>query len=172
MKLDKRKIYILLGAAIVVGATTFIIVRRKKNNKKIDLINKILDGKAEDPSQDVNAISGYWTANYWKSLSPNTKLVNDPAIFAYVKKIAQQIYDGVSPSLSNPITDNPSQITAAFNTVNSQLGISVLSDAFQQIYNKDLLSWLTDRMDTTEQKMALEKIKSRANALPSKLAGE
>ncbi len=42
---SNRKIWVIAGLTTIAGLGVFIIIRRSKNGKKIEELNKILDGK-------------------------------------------------------------------------------------------------------------------------------
>ena len=167
----KAKIWIAVGATLVVASVTYIVVKRNSNRKKMEKINAILDGSTPDPSNPQGS-DNYWSATFWKKVSPQTKLVSDTQIYQFFKNLATQIYDSVSPSTKNWITDSPSEGFAAFKAIGSKLGVSVLADVFNQKYQQDLFTFLNDKYDTEEQKAIWNNIQSYTNNLPVKINGE
>jgi hypothetical protein len=65
------------------------------------------------------------------------------------------------------IYDSPSFCITAITTLKYKTQVSVLAHAFENAYGKDLLSFLTDRLDSTGQKKALEEILRHVAYLPN-----
>lgn len=80
---------------------------------------------------------------------------------AGAQKIAKQIYDAIGI-----IYDSPENITGAIKQCFTQSQVSFLADTFNQLYSKDLLSYLTEKLDTAEQKQTLSDIITYVNELP------
>lgn len=80
---------------------------------------------------------------------------------AATKKICKQIYDGIGL-----ITDSPDQIFGAIKQLSAKTQVSFIAENFNAIYKKDLLEFLNDKLDTTEQKIVLGKIIDYVNSLP------
>jgi len=160
MKLNKRKILIAGGLLLVASTITFVIVRRTKNNKKIKELNDILDGKAPNPTQPEGSES-YWNPSYATKYSKNPAFWNDAKIKAFVNDVAKIIYDSIGT-----FYDSPQQTLSAFKKINSKVGVSIVSNAFTTKYNKDMYSWLEDKLNTEEQRKVFAQIKQYTDSLP------
>lgn len=118
-------------------------------------------------AQQTKGSASYWSPEYWKIKSPNTKLIYDQNINAYVYGLTQQIYNGIGN-----FYDSPEQIVAAFKAINSKLGVSVVASDFAYMYKQDLLSFLISKLDTAEQVKFLNSIIQYTEGLPDKISGQ
>lgn len=62
--------------------------------------------------------------------------------------------------------DSPNEILAQFKRLNYKSQVSWIAEKFSDKYGLNLFDWLTDKLDTTEQKAVLLKITEYVNALP------
>jgi hypothetical protein len=118
-------------------------------------------------AQQAKGAGSYWSPAYWKAKSPNTKLIYDPNINAYVYSLTRKIYDGIGYTY-----DTPQQIIDAFKAINSKLGVSVVTSDFSYMYNQDLFSFLVSKLDTDEQVKFLLSIIQYTEGLPDIISGQ
>ena len=71
------------------------------------------------------------------------------------------IYDSIGT-----FYDSPQQTLSGFKKINSKVGVSIVSNAFTTKYNKDMYSWLEDKLDTEEQRKVFAQIKQYTDSLP------
>jgi hypothetical protein len=83
------------------------------------------------------------------------------------EKWTKQIRDGIGA-----MYDSPAQIEGVFQNLSYKSQVSFLTERFNQRYQTDLLSWLTEKLDTTAQKEALLRITQYVNGLPSGLVAK
>lgn len=81
---------------------------------------------------------------------------------SYADSLAKRIWDAIGR-----IYDSPEDIFSAIKACEAKTHVSYLANTFAKKYNKDLLTWLEQKMDTTEQKIILGKIIDYVNGLPT-----
>jgi len=160
MKLTKRNIVIITSLVAVTGTVVFIAIRRKSNNKKIKELNDILDGRAQNPNAPQGT-ENYWNLSYASKYSKNPAFWEQKNIKDFVKDLAKSIYDSVGYSY-----DEPNKALAAFKKINSKVGVSKVSEAFNTKYNKDMYDYLEKGFDTDEQAKVFSQIKQYTDSLP------
>ena len=102
----------------------------------------------------------FWSPNWYKTVAAQ-KAKAKIITMAGAKTLCKQIYDSVGYTV-----DTPSQGLAAFKNCKTKSQISFLSDQFNKIYKKDLLSWLKEKYDTNEQKQTMSDILNYCDSLP------
>lgn len=80
---------------------------------------------------------------------------------AFLSDLATQIWNSVGL-----VYDDPEQGFSAVKQLNNWAQVSQLSDKFNQLYQRDLYSWLKIKYDTTTQMDVLAKIVNYAFSLP------
>jgi predicted small secreted protein len=166
MKLNKRNILIGTGLLLVAGTVTYIIVRRTKNAKKIKALNDILDGRIVNPNVKEGD-DNYWNPSYMNKYSQNPAFWQRSDIKKFTQDLAKMIYDSVGT-----VYDDPQLALTAFKQINSKVGVSAVSSAFSQKYNKDMFTYLETGFDTTDQKKTLAEIKQNVDSKPVIAAGQ
>ena len=111
-------------------------------------VNKILSMPVNNP----------FDPNLYTKAPSGAKLIT----MAAANSIAQQIYDAIGT-----VYDTPTQIVAAFKKLSYKTQVSFLSKVFADKYKLDLFSFLTEKLDTTAQKIALGQIIDYVNSLPN-----
>jgi len=121
--------------------------KEEKENK--DNVSKGVD------SENSKGLNSYWNPNFYKD--------RKGAIFTMAKgkQLAKQLWDSVGY-----IYDTPSEGSAAIKQCSSGMKVSFVADVFNTEYNLDLLTWLQNKYDTTEQKEILADIIRYVKALP------
>lgn len=75
--------------------------------------------------------------------------------------VAKRIFSAVGK-----IYDSPQKLAGEFSALKTQTQVAHMADAFYRIYKLDLLSWMTEKMDTLNQKRILKSIIDRVLSLP------
>lgn len=115
---------------------------------------------ADATKEAKKGISSPWNPLYMKANAP--KYLDNVTIKKFCSDIAKMIYD----SIGN-IYDSPTQTLAAIKKCNSKAGVSAVATMFMEKYNLDLYDYLSNRLDTTEQKKVLTQILDYVNNLPA-----
>jgi hypothetical protein len=104
--------------------------------------------------------------NYYKNLEKQAGKNGIVTLLTHAmrERLTKQIWDAIGV-----FSDTPSQIESAFNTLTTKAQVSHLAERFSTRYKRDLLGWLTEKLDTTDQKEALLRITQLVNKLPSGL---
>lgn len=113
------------------------------------------DVAAVDPV--ATSVNSPFNPTFYSSSPVGTKLKTQ----AFLSDLATEVYNSVGF-----IYDNPEMGFAAIKQLESWAQVSQLSDKFNQLYNKDLYSWLKIKYDTTTQKDVLAKMVNYAVSLP------
>lgn len=111
---------------------------------------KILEQSGENP----------FNPNYYKTKQKNfnVKLLTG----ATADKVCKQIWDAIGR-----IYDSPENILGAMKTCTTKTQVSFVAARFAALHEgKDLLNWLEQKLDTTDQKIVLGKIIDYVNGLP------
>lgn len=126
--------------------------------EKIERLEKQL-AAINQQSVSVNA----WSPFYWKELSKqgvSVKSISETT----ARQLSAQIWDAIGT-----IYDSPEQIEGAIKKLQYKSQVSVLADWFNKIHSRDLLGWLTYKLDTTAQKIILQRCIDYVNTLPNGL---
>ena len=104
----------------------------------------------------------YWSQNYYKlvqsKLTPKEVLALSKS--ANLQDIAKQIYDSIGL-----LYDNPAQTIGAIKKLKNKVQISQLAEKFNQMYQRDLLAFLNEKLDTNDQQKILQQIFNYTNSL-------
>jgi len=100
---------------------------------------------------------GYFNPAFIKNAPAGTALLTKKN--ADIK--ARNIWDSIGF-----IYDDPIKTKAAFSNIVTKSQVSHLAKVFYDTYKKDLLSFLTQKLDTDEQQKILSQIIERLNGLP------
>jgi len=65
------------------------------------------------------------------------------------------------------VYDNPERIKAAFSNIATKSQVAFLAFVFKQMYNRDLLTFLREKLDTDSQQRVLTEILTRLDKLPN-----
>lgn len=114
----------------------------------------------ETKKQEEAGKNSPFSPAYYKELQKNSSGGVWLLKSADADRIARKIY--IAKGL---ISDNPAQMLAAIKECTYKSQVSFLAEAFARNYGVDLLSWLTDTLDTTSQKIELGKIINYVNSL-------
>jgi len=138
---------------------------------------KILDGileafnlkdteeeKAHKKSAEVqeNLAINFFSPNYYKTIPQNYMLSAGTINMKNAHATGKNIYNSIGY-----IYDSPEQTAAAFSTAKTKADVSKIADTFNSDYQKDLLTWLSGKLDTDTQKQAWLKLLKNLNILPS-----
>lgn len=146
----KALIYLGIGVVVIIIIATFA----KKVFGGLDGLLSALglktDPEAEQAKDDIKATereatanpqSSPWSPALYKSAPPGTKLVTTDT----ADKAAKMIYN----SSGYLLPDRPEQAFAAIKLMPTQAAVSFLTERFERLYKKDLLSWLTEAFNDT-----------------------
>lgn len=157
---DLIKIIIILIIVIIaatVGKKIIDSILEAIGLKKSDE-DKFLDKKAE--VQEQLAVD-FFNPKYYKNY-PNG-YERDPSNISLIKakEVAAKIWGAIGT-----FYDSPDQIRGAFSAAKTKADVSKISDAFYNKYKKDMLIWLSDKLDTEKQKQNWILILKELNKLP------
>lgn len=149
---DQTKVisYLIGGAILYFGIVRPILKRTGIIQSQEDVANekKIQDNRAADNSNP-------WNPNYYKGKT------SDPSWLPWktATTLAAQIYD--SKAIWYKLwTDNENQAIAAFNGLTTKKQLSLLSNAFQKLYKRDLYNYLESFMNTDQLNAVNGKVKN------------
>jgi hypothetical protein len=111
------------------------------------------DKKIKD-SIITNPNKNYWTPRYWQDKS-KTEGVQKILTKATAEELAKRLWDSIS---WYPGGDDIAKAEGVFKNLLYKTQVSFLADTFQKLYKKDMLSFLIDKLDTKDQKEALNRI--------------
>ncbi len=141
--IDQTKVltYAIGGAVLYFGVIRPIL-------KRTGIIQSEEAKKTEQTIQDNRAADtgNPWNPNYHKT-SPDRK---SWLPWKTATALATQIYDAKAPSSSNWFTDNENSAISAFNGLTTKRQLSLLSNAFQTLYKRDLYNYLESFMNTEQ----------------------
>lgn len=108
-------------------------------------------------------VNNPFNPNFYKAVTQSSNYPNGAHILtaAGADAIVKQIWDGIGYTF-----DTPAQILAAFNRLTYKTQVSFIAERFAAKHNVDLLQWLSEKLDTVEQKIVLGKIIAYVNNLP------
>jgi hypothetical protein len=140
---DQTKIitYAIGGAILYFGVLRPIL-------KRTGIIQSQEDQKTEKTIQDNRAADtgNPWNPNYYKTSKDQKSWLPWKTATA----LATQIYDAKAPSSKNWFTDNENSAIAAFNGISTKKQLSLLSNAFQKLYTRDLYNFLESFMNNDQ----------------------
>ena len=161
-------------SAIILVVITVIIIVVVLMNKYIKAGNSILEALGLKDSKDETALNadlasssehaakGNWfTPTYHKSGKTGTKYVTR----AKAEELAKLLNESVGY-----IYDDPGKAAGAIKQLQFKSQVSFVADVFQQVYKKDLKTYLDQGFDTEEQKKSLLDIYNYVKGLPTGLA--
>ncbi len=164
--MDKYKGISMLIIVVAVIALAFIVV-----NKVFGGINGILEGLGLKDSEeeirlnsdlenflrDTSNPTNPFSPAFYKNAPADSKLFKS----AFADQLARQIYDSVGV-----FYDDPESALAAIKQCTTKSQVSFISDRFNVMFKKDLITWLDQKFDTNNQKRILREIYSYAASLP------
>lgn len=124
-----------------------------KDTKEEKELNKDIRDALTDSSNPNSPFS----PSMYKSAPAGAKIFS----VSTAQSLAKQIYDSVGV-----IWDDPESGFGAIKQCKTQSQVSFLSDTFNNVYGKDLISWLDQKYDRTGQKKVLREIYSYVANLP------
>jgi len=153
-KEEAEAIMIVIAGVFAIVLISIIVSKLFKAGSSV--LEKI-GAKADEATKDAAAnidkaakqdadkgTSSPWNPGFYKLVAPD--YLKPVSINKFVKDLSKMVYDGIGV-----FYDSPATITAAFKKVNSQAGLSALSDVFSQQYNYDLFNFLKEKLDTPAQ---------------------
>lgn len=163
---SKAIVYLVIGLVVVVLAIILFKKFLRFGEGTLEFLN-IKDTKEEKEnnaavSSNVNreqtkGNNSYWSPNFYKAAPSGSKLVTRST----GESIAKQFWDSVGY-----VYDTPSEGMAAVKRCSTGSQLSLVADIFNQKYKLDLLTWLQNKYDTSEQKEILADMLRYANNLP------
>ena len=129
----------------------------EEEKKKIKQLEQNLNSLNNSDS-DANPFD----PNYYQLLKPTSGKSVALYTVAKMNELCTKMYDAIGF-----IYDTPEQILGAIKVCKYKSQISFLSQNFYTKYKLDLLAWLTNKLDTTAQKIILGQIITYVNGLPS-----
>ncbi len=121
---------------------------------------EVVAAKTKINQANSGGASSYWTPQYYKDAPGGAHLIT----VSTAQKLAQQIKDAYG---FISYLDSPEEAFAAFKELPAKSAVSFLAEQFYQMYDKDLLAWLTIYSDTDKDKTVLGNIISYCDSLPS-----
>lgn len=114
--------------------------------------------------QNGNDIDNPFSPKYYKLVQSKLKKnqILRLTTQASVKSIAKQIWESIGI-----ISDNEQQLESAINRMKYKAQVSQVAEYFQANYKRELLLWLNDKLDTTSQRVALNRIVNTVKKMPS-----
>ncbi len=170
---NNAKTFVLI--AIVITVLVIVILVIKKGMNIFDGLFDGLGGLAEklgikDSAEDikadadlaavdakVNAVNSPFNPTFYKNAPAGTPLFIQSKLAA----LAEQIYNSVGV-----VYDDPEAALGAFKACSNWAKVSQLSEKFNNMYSKDVWSWLKLKYDRTKQKDILAKVANYAFSLP------
>jgi hypothetical protein len=155
-KLTDKQLMILVVAGLIIF---FVLGKEVKDLLKgLNPFAKSDEEKQSDKKIKDSIISNpnknYWTPRYWQDKS-KTEGVQKILTKATAEELAKRLWDSIS---WYPGGDDISKAEGVFKNLLYKTQVSFLSDTFQKLYKKDMLSFLIEKLDTKEQKEALNRI--------------
>ena len=149
--IDQTKVigYLVGGAVLYFGVVRPILKRTGIIQSQEDLAKEkvIQDNRAADSGNP-------WNPNYYKG-----KGGKDWLPWKTATALAEQIYD--SKAIWYKLwTDNENQAIAAFNGLTTKKQLSLLSNAFQKLYKRDLYNYLESFMNADQLAAVNGKVKN------------
>jgi hypothetical protein len=170
---NKAKSFVLIMIAILVVVIVIIAIKQgagifgdikagiDKFLTTIGLKDSAAKQKAQDDvaAVDAQAVSSNSPFNpeFYKTAPARTPLKKD----SFLSDLATQIWNSVGF-----MYDEPESGFGAVKQLSNWAQVSQLSDMFNQLYQRDLYSWLKIKYDTTTQMDVLAKIVNYAFSLP------
>jgi hypothetical protein len=155
-KLTDKQLMILVVAGLIIF---FVLGKEVKNllkglnpfaksDEEKESDKKIMDSIITNPKKD------YWSPRYWRD---QYKANGVQQILTKAK--AEQLSKNLKDSISwFPFPDDTAKAEGVFKNLLYKTQVSFLSETFYNLYNIDMLSFLIDKLDTKEQKEALNRI--------------
>jgi hypothetical protein len=170
---NNAKTFVLIAIVVVVLIIVVVIFKKGMSifDSFFDGIGSMLEAiglkdDAEDIKADeavkavdekVNAVVSPFNPTFYKNAPAGTPLFTQAKLAA----LADQIYNSVGV-----VYDDPEAALGAFKACSNWAKVSQLSEKFNNMYSKDVWSWLKLKYDRTSQKDILAKIANYAFALP------
>lgn len=163
--IDKNKELIKIGVILLI-----VIIAATAGKKILDTILQALNlqDTAEEKAKTKEAESleklsvDFFRPSYYKNPPAGYERGPNTISMKNAHAVAKKIYDSIGY-----IYDSPDQTKAAFNMATSKHDISKIADAFNSDYNKDLLSFISSKLDTEKQKNTWILVLKDLNKLPS-----
>lgn len=118
---------------------------------------KRLSDSVDQGIEDSNNPNSPWNPSFYKTAPPGSKMLTSAA----TDTLAKQIWDSVGA-----FSDTPTQATGAIKQCPTGTAVSFLASRFQTKYGRDLVNWMRQHFDTTEQVREMNTILSYVKSLP------
>jgi len=146
----------LIGVPLVIGGAYFILIKPLMKQ-----LGAQTDGaKAADRLNDEVKRQPYWTGAYYKSFGGNTLKTHQAAEFA--TRLNGCMHDWASWSTPFGWGTDESCITGIFNLLGSKGNISMVSEQYSLMFNKELYSDLESEMAPEDLFAVTQKISQYA----------
>lgn len=157
---EDLKIILILSIAI------FVIFSGKKIIDSILESLNLIDTKEEKERKQQtevlqNLSVSFFNPNYYKIIPKGYKETYQIIPFPLASQAAEMIYKSIGT-----FYDSPEATKTAFYKAKTKADVSKIAHAFQYKYGKDLLTWISDKLDTQTQKNVWLKILKELNKLP------
>lgn len=121
------------------------------------------DEKKNKKSAEVqeNLAVDFFSTNYYKTVPQNYVISAGTISMKNAHATGKKIYNSIGY-----IYDSPEETAGAFALAKTKADVSKIADTFNSDYQKDLLTWLSGKLDTDAQKQAWTKLLKRLNSLP------
>lgn len=163
---SKAVVYLVIGLVVVVLAIILFSKLTKfgegfleglglKDSKEEKANKEAIDGNVNRENSKGN--NSAWSPRFYKEAPSGTRLVTQST----ADTLAKQLWDSVGY-----IVDTPSKGAGAIKQLSTQAAVSFVADRFQIKYKLDLLQWLQNKYDTSEQQEVLADMMRYVNNLP------
>ena len=115
-----------------------------------------------DVKKAVQNSTAFFSPLYFQQKPEGYKEAIDRINMNKARETAKKIYNSIGY-----IYDSPEKTRAAFSQLKYKFDVSKVAQVFQNDYQKDLLTFLTDKLDTEKQKENWLMILTDLNSLPS-----
>jgi hypothetical protein len=150
---SKAVVHLMIGLVIVVIAIIFANKLFKLGSGALEFLN-LKDTAEEKENKEYvankvdkannNPVKSAWSLSFWNY--PQAMLINA----AETKRLVKMLWDSVGY-----MYDTPNNLPGAIKQCKTQSQVSWLCYNFQKEHDKDLIGWLDNHFDTSEQKKIL-----------------
>jgi hypothetical protein len=162
-----------IGTILIVAIIVFLVIKLggvlvaflRKFTQGLNITETEEEQYNEEKLTDIEKLgidSNYWAGTYYKNVQSKLKNTEVLALAraSYLQEIAKQIYDSIGL-----LYDNPEQTIGAIKKIKNKAQISQLAEKFNQMYQLDLLTFLSQKLDTNDQQKVLKQILNFTNSL-------
>lgn len=158
---ENIKIAIILGIALVA-----ILAGKKILDSVLEALN-LQDTKEErqkkEQTERLESFSvTFFNPNYYRIVPKGYKETFQIIPFPKATEAAELIHNSIGF-----FSDSPEKTKAGFSYAKTKADVSKIAHAFQYKFGKDLLTWISDKLDTQTQKNVWLKIMKELNNLPN-----